>query len=46
MQREPDLDSISLQRRAAGVVRAEINKLLDAKVVTAAEIAKNSKGDV
>ena len=28
MQREPDLDSISLQRRAAGVVRAEINKLL------------------
>ena len=27
-QREPDLDSISLQRRAAGVVRAEINKLL------------------
>ena len=28
MQREPGLDSISLQRRAAGVVRAEINKLL------------------
>jgi hypothetical protein len=30
MQREPDLDSISLQRRAASVVRGEINKLLTA----------------
>src|SRR6516164_10543919 len=27
-QREPDLDSISLQRRAAAVVRGEITKLL------------------
>jgi len=29
-QRELDLDSISLQRRAAAVVRGEINKLLTA----------------
>jgi hypothetical protein len=29
-QREPNLDSISLQRRAAAVVRGEINKLLTA----------------
>jgi hypothetical protein len=28
MQREPELDSISLQRRAAAVVRGEINKLM------------------
>jgi hypothetical protein len=31
MQREPTLDSITLQRRAAGVVRTEINNLLATK---------------
>jgi hypothetical protein len=38
MQREPDLDSISLQRRAAAVVRGEINKLLTGGKYNPAEI--------